>query len=156
VRELRELLQLEDGRLLVVAVAVVEGNGQSFELDLRRRPGRSTREVDDLPPPAVRLAVELEPVRADVHDSVDRDAFADVVARSAADDGNEWIAADESRKLHPSLRWRVGVLGTRDDRREHAVEVEEDRGFLRRRSHVLEQRVGCRGHARSIGRCVLS
>jgi len=107
-------------------------------------------------PPVLGVVAQLEPVRADVHDSVDRDAFADVVTRPAADDGDERIAAGESLELHPCLRRWVGVLGSRDDRREHAVEVEEDRGFLRRRSHVLEQRVGRRGHPRSIGRCVSS
>ena len=105
-------------------------------------------EREDLDAPVVSVA--------DIHDSVDRDALADVVTRSAADDGDEWIAAGESLELHPRLRWRIGLFGSRDDRGEHAVEVEEDRGFLRRRSHVLEQRVGRRGHARSIGRCVSS
>ena len=117
------------------------------------RPRRCRREVDDLLPPPVGLAVELEPVRADVHDAVDADARPDVVAGAAAHDGNERVTLTEAAQLVARLLGRVRILRPRDDRCEHAVEVEKERSLLRRRRQMLEQRARD-GHARSISRCV--
>jgi len=85
-------------------------------------------------------------VPADVDDAVDRDAGSDVCAAASAHHGDEGVAVDEARQLGARLRRRIRVLRPRDDRREDAVEVEEDRRRVRRRGHTLEQRVRRRRH----------
>ena len=76
-----------------------------------------------------------------------------VVTRPPADHADQPVAADEPFELCARLGRRIRVYWSRDDRREHAVEVEEDAGFGGRGRKALEQRVGGRGHALSIGGC---
>ena len=81
------------------------------------------------------------PCEPTIDDAVDGDALAHVVAGAAADDGDERVAADEPRELRARLGGRIRVLGTLDDRREHAVEVEKEACFPGRRGQTVEQRV---------------
>ena len=144
-RPRRDLVELGHRSVLVLAVAIVERDGQALVLDLLRRPARVAGERVDPPPPRLRLRIELEPVRADVDDPVDADAGANVVARPAADDADEPVAAGEPLQLGARLRRSGRVLGPRDDRREHAVEVEEEARLVRRGREALHQCVCGRG-----------
>jgi hypothetical protein len=128
----------------------------ALQLDLGGGPCGSGREVGDLLPPVFGLRIDLEPVRADVDDAGHADALLHIGAGATADDRDETVAGDEPRELAARRRRRVRILRPLDDRRQDAVEVEEEPRFLRGRRHVLEQRVGGRGHPRSIGRCVSS
>ena len=94
---LRERFQLEHGRALVGAMPEVERHRQSLQLDLAQR---ATAAADAKSAICCRqrsaCRVELEPVRADVDDALDRDPLAHVVARAPADDGDEPVARHES------------------------------------------------------------
>ena len=91
-------------------------------------------------------------VRADGDDAVHADPQAHVVPRAAGDDGHERVAACEPPQLGPRRFGRIGVVGALYDRREHAVEVEEETGKLRLGREPLHQR-RLRSHRLSIGRC---
>ena len=98
-------VELGHRRILVVPVAEVERDRQSLVLGLRRRPPRGPGERVDPLAPTLCLRVELEPVRADVDDSVDADARAHVVARPPADHADEPVAAGEplaARRASPA------------------------------------------------------
>jgi len=158
-RGLCERLQLEYGGTLVLVMSVVEGDRQAFQLDFGGRPGCGRCEVGDLLPPAFSLPVQLEPVRAHVHDPVDRNAVAHVIARPPAHDGDEPVKTNEALQLRARLCGRICVLRPVDDRREHAVEVEEQRDLRRRSLQLTQELVDQRGrgsHPRSIGRCAWS
>ena len=67
-------------------------------------------------------------MRADVADPVDSDEPPGVLAGPAADAGDERVGADEPRQLGPGLLRDACAIGSRGDRRERAVDVEQDRG----------------------------
>ena len=67
---------------------------------------------------------------SDVADAVDSDEPRRVLAGAAADARDERVAAGEPRHLGSRLLRDRSVLGPRDDRRERAVDVEEDRSAL--------------------------
>src|SRR5204862_7067775 len=124
-------LELEHRRSLVLRVAEVEGDRQPLQLRLARGPRSAGGELHDPPAPTFGLRVALEPVRADVDDPADADTLAHVAARPAADDADERVPLYEPLELRSRLRGWVRILRPRHDRREHAVEVEEDAGLGR-------------------------
>ena len=85
-------------------------------------------------------------MRADDGHPADGEALLHVGSGAAADDGHERVASDQAPELRTRLGGRVGVGGPIDDRREDAVEVEQDPRLPRRRREAFEQRVGGRGH----------
>ena len=89
-----------------------------------------------------RLRRELEPVLADDRDALDADQRLDLRRRAAADAGDERVARREPRELVPRLVRHPRVLGPLHDRREHAVDVEQDRGPARSSRRAGEQVVG--------------
>ena len=135
------LFELAHRSLLVGRVTEVERDRQSLQLRVMRRPRHTRREVANAPAPPLGIGIQLEAVRAHVHDPVNRDPLPHVVARSAADHADERVARHEPLELRARLGRRIGVLRPLDDRREHAVEVEEETDFTRHRRYPLEQRV---------------
>jgi hypothetical protein len=137
-RSFGEALELGGRGRLVLGAAVVKRDGET--LAFRVVPPGLVRERVDAGPPDLCARVELESVRPDAHDAVDAEASAHVVAGAARDDRDEGVAVREALQLLPRLGRRVRVLRTRDDRREHAVEVEEQPRALRLGREALEQR----------------
>jgi hypothetical protein len=131
---------------LVRASTEVEGDREPLQLHLLLRPRRVGRERREHPAPAVGLRLELEPVRADVDDTLHPDAGPHVLARPAAHDRDDRVAPDEPLDLGTRLGRRRRVLRPRDDRREHAVKVEEDARLRRPRRQPRENFVRS-GHA---------
>ena len=131
-------------RRLVLRGAEVERDREI--LQLRVGPPGFGGERPDPRPPLLRLRLDVEAVRADADDAVHADAPADVVAGAAGDDAHERVAAGEPFELRARLGQDGRVVRPVDDRREHAVEVEEERGLAGRRGEALEQRVP-RSHA---------
>ena len=99
------------------------------------RPARRRRggEVVDPSPPASACRIQLEPVRAGVDDPVDADPSRTSSPSPAGHDGDERVTADEPLELRTRLVGGHGVLRPLHDRREHAVEVEEERRLPRAR-----------------------
>ena len=140
-----ELLELEHRVSFVFAVAEVERDRQAFQLRLGLRPRRLGCELDDLVPPALGVAIELEPVRADIDEPVHPDPLANVGAAAAADHRDEPVPLVQPLQLVPRRLRRVRVFRPRDDRREHAVEVQKDSRLVGCNRDGLER------HPRSIG-----
>ena len=84
-------------------------------------------------------------MRADAHHAVHAYAAAHVLAGPPAHDRDERVPRGEALELSPRLGRRSSVLGPRDDRCEHPVEVEEQARPLGLGGEPLEQRI--RGHA---------
>jgi hypothetical protein len=122
---LRDLLQIFECSVLVLGLAVVEGDGQAFVLD---RPVHAPGKAVDLVAPARRVRLELQPVGAHVADAVHADQPSRVLAGPAADACDQGIAACKARDFSASLFRDGGLLGLVDDRRERPVDVEDDRG----------------------------
>ena len=101
------------------------GGGQ--RLPLLPRPGPRTREVVHALGPRAGARLELEAVLADVAEVLDADDRACHVARPAGDARDEGVAAAQTLELAARLGRHRGVLGSRDDRSQHAVHVEEER-----------------------------
>ena len=117
------------------------------------RPRGGLRELADAAAPVLGGRAQLESVRADDHDPLDAEARLDVVVRAARDDADERISP---ASLPSSARVSGGATassGRATIGAKHAVEVEEETAFGRRRGETLEQRVGGRVHALSIGAC---
>ena len=91
-------------------------------------------------------------MRADADDAVHAEPRAHVVAGAPAHDRDERVPRHEPLELGARLRRRRGVLGPLDDRREDAVEVEEQRRRARVGRKLLDECVGPAATARSIGR----
>ncbi len=151
-RGLRDRVERTDRLLFVVPVAEMECDREPLQLDVLRRPRCVGRERGERSPPAVGLRLELEPVRTDADDAVHAEPRAHVVAGATAHDGDERVPPYEPLELGLRLRRRHGVLGPLDDRRENAVEVEEQpsRGGLGRK--LLDSASALAATARSIGR----
>jgi hypothetical protein len=133
--------------LLVRMAAEVERHRQPLHLDLLRRPRRVGRERREGASPAVGLRLELEAVRADAHDAVHADARAHVVSGPSAHHRNEGVLGDEALEFAASLGRCNRVLRPLDDRREDAVEVEEESRFVGAGGQLCEQIVRTVGHA---------
>ena len=89
--------------------------------------------------PGQRLGLELEAVLADVDQLVEPDDPARVVARPAADAGDERVAAMEPAQLLAGRLRHGGVARHVDDRCEDAVDVEQDRRPFRLLGEPCEQ-----------------
>ena len=96
-------------------------------LHLHRRPRHLGREPVDPARPLVRGGVELEPVLAGIGQRVHADDRARDVARASGHACDEPVASGEAGQLRAGACGDARVLGPRDDRREDAVDVEEDR-----------------------------
>ena len=99
----------------------------------------------------------LQTVHADVLDVVEPDDPPRVGRGPPADAGDEPVAPGQPLDLTPSLLRDRRVLGTLDDRREGAVDVEEDRRSLRlaAESHQLDGGAHRTGHYDKAVRLVL-
>ena len=142
---LRDRVELPNRFALVRAAAEVEGHREPFHLDLGLRPRRVGRELRERATPALGLRLELEPVRADADHALHSDPRAHVLSRPSAHDRNERISPDEPLEVGAHLRGGSRVVGSRDDRREDAVEVEKQASLAGLGGEPLEQRI--RGHA---------
>ncbi len=109
----------------VLGAAVVEGDGQRLPLDVVPVDGRG--EVLQPAAPLGGPRFELEPVLADVDELVQPDDATRVGAGAAADAGDEGVAAVEPAQLGARLLGNRRVVWHRDDRREDAVDVEQER-----------------------------
>ena len=100
-----------------------------------RSAGQSTpaANVRDPVGPCGGLRRQLEAVLSDDCDAGNPDEALDVGAGATADAGDERVTRGEPRKLVPRLLRDPRVLWPLDDRRERAVDVEEDRGRPRLR-----------------------
>ena len=128
-RALGHLLEVGEGGFLVLGLPVVKGDRQPLVLHGPVDPGREG--LDPLAP-VRRFGLELQPVRTDVADAVDADEPPGVLAGPAADARDERVASGEPRDLGPGLLRDACAVGSRGDRRERAVDVEQDRGALGR------------------------
>ena len=127
---LGDLLELGARRILVLGPAVVVGERKPLVLD---------RERDGVPESSRSAAassagplVQLEAVVAHVADPVQADERSRLLARAAADAGDEQVGAGEARELDAGLGRDAGEPGPRRDRRKRAVDVEEERRLLGR------------------------
>jgi hypothetical protein len=68
----------------------------------------------------------------DVADSVHAHECRCLFARAAADAGDEQVGAGQALELGAGFVGDAGQLGARRDRRERAVDVEQERGLSRR------------------------
>ena len=75
--------------------------------------------------PRVGLGVELQPMVSHVRQLRHADDPAGVVAGASRDAGDKRVARVQPPQLRPRLLGHGCVLGPRDDRCEHAVDVEE-------------------------------
>jgi uncharacterized protein len=136
---LRDLFQvLERGRL-VFGLPVVERNREPLVLD---GPVDCRRERVDLVPPAVGVGSQLEAVRADVTHSGDADESPRVLSCASADAGDQGVPVREPGNLSAGLVRHPRVLGPRNDRGQRPVDIEEDRGALRRLGKSFDRRHG--------------
>ena len=98
-------------------------------------------EVLDAARPRLQLAVELggdrarhqhlRAVRAQVGDRAERDDPAGVGGAPAGHAGDHAVAARDLDQRPPGALGHVRVVGVQNDRRQHAVDVEQDGGALR-------------------------
>ena len=77
--------------------------------------------------PGLRRGLQLEPVLADVTDALDADHARRVRAGPAGQAGDERVAGDEPLQLLPRRVGDRAAPRPLDDRRERAVDVEQDR-----------------------------
>jgi Sulfite exporter TauE/SafE len=129
-----------DPRLrLVLGLAVVVGEGQSLVLDLEadRVAERSDRRHELGGP-----RIELEPVVPDVAGPADADERLGFGTGTTAHERDEEIACRETLEFNPGLGRHPRELGPRDDGRERAVDVEDERAPVRY-SAERRKRIGC-------------
>src|SRR5437868_11850706 len=77
--------------------------------------------------PRVRVGIELQAVLADVRQLRDADDGAGDLCGAAADAGDERVAPGQTSQLRTCRFRHARVLRVRDDRRERAVDIEEQR-----------------------------
>ena len=99
---------------------------RALRLDSARRPRRVGRERRERRPQRSADGSASSPCEPDAHDAVDTDPRAGRLARAPAHDRDERVPRREPSELGARLRRRGCVLASRDDRREHAVETEEE------------------------------
>ena len=140
-------------QLRIGLVAVVERDAE--RLHLRRRPRHLGGEAVDAARPGLRGRVELEPVLAGVGQLVDADDRAGQLARAPGHAGDQAVAAGEPPQLDARAVGHARVLRPGDDRREDAVDVEEDgRAFGlggEQGEWVHARRVGAMATAKLVG-----
>ena len=86
-----------------------------------------------------RFGGELEPVVPDVANALDAHEAPGLVARPSAHAGDEQVAAGQPLELVPGRLWHGRELGSGDDRRERAVDVEDQRALRGRISKRAEE-----------------
>ena len=159
------------GGLLVGGAAPVEGGDRALVLAAHAQPlalgvVRPRREVPHAPCPRRELGVDLRPRRAgaqqlaavvaDVGDRPDRDDLARGRRAAPAHAAHHPVAARDLDQHRARRLGHVRVGGVPDDRRERAVDVEQDRraiGLGADRPERLHERCGWR-HASSMPRMV--
>ena len=124
-RSLLHSREVGAGGRLVLRAPEVERHAERLALGW---PVDARRERRDPVGPCGGLRRQLEAVLADDCDAGNPDEALDVGAGATADAGDERVARGEPRELVPGLLRDPRVLGPLDDRRERAVDVEEDRG----------------------------
>ncbi len=132
-----DCLELRPRCLLVIRPAVVEADRERLPLDVV--PVDAVCEGLEPLAPGQRLGLELEAVLADVDQLVEPDDPARIVARPAADAGDERVAAVEPAQLLAGRLRHGGVARHVDDRCEDAVDVEQDRRPFRLLGEPCEQ-----------------
>jgi hypothetical protein len=132
---------------LVRRLPVVEDHRETLVLD---RPLDARGELVQWAAPTFCLGRQLEPVDADVDRAFQPDDAGGIGARPSADAGDERVLVHEPSQLRPRLLRYRRELGTRDDRRQGAVDVEQDCGFRGRFCERREQAGGV--HGRTIRR----
>ena len=133
----RDRLEHRPRRRLVVGPAVVEADRERLSLDVV--PVDAVGEGLEPLAPGQRLGLELEAVLADVDQLVEPDDPARVVARPAADAGDERVAAMQPAQLLAGRLRHGSVARHVDDRCEDAVDVEQDRRPFRLLGEPCEQ-----------------
>ena len=113
------------GLLRVGGGAVVQSSGVRLPLDVR--PARLVGDAVDLVCEARCLGLELEAVLADVAELGHADDSLRIGARSPRHARDEAVAACEPPQLPADGVGHARPAGIVDDRREHAVDVEEQR-----------------------------
>ena len=143
-RPLGDRLEQRERLLLVLRAG---GSGSVTVSGLRSTSSQSTRRRELLQPlaPVRGLGLELEPVLADVDELVEADDPPRVGARPAADAGDERVAAVQAAELGARLLRHGGLVRHVDDRREHAVDVEQERGPLRVPRRAARAARSCHG-----------
>ena len=121
----------------VLGAPVVERDGERLALDVVPVDRRRER-VQPLAPVGG-LRHELEAVLADVDELVEPDDAPRIRAGAAADAGDERVALVQPRDLGARLLRHDGLVRNLDDRREHAVDVEQDRRARRVLGEPREQ-----------------
>jgi hypothetical protein len=122
---LRDPLELRPRGHLVGRVAEMESRRDALVLD--SRPLDRRQEIDEPTRPFVCAVRQLEPVVPNVNQLGQADHMPCVGFRPPTDARNERVPRREPSQLRPRLRRHACVLGSRHDRREHAVDVEQDR-----------------------------
>jgi len=121
---LGDLFEIFERSLLVTGLAVVERDREPLGLD---RPVDARRERVDALALHLGLGLELEAVHPDVAHAVDPDEPFRIRSGPAADTGDECVTPGETRDFGARLLGDPCLTGAAHDRRERAVDVEEDR-----------------------------
>ncbi len=136
----RNALELFAGGRFVAGLAVVKRDREALVL---AAPGPvELRELAQRLAPGLGLRRELEPVHADVSNSVHADESRCLLARAPADAGDQGVPAGQAVQLGPRLLRHRRQLGSRHDRCQRPVHVEQNRRALRRFRQVCEQSAG--------------
>jgi Sulfite exporter TauE/SafE len=136
----RNALELFARSRLVGGLAVVKGDREAFVLVA---PGPvELRELSQRFSPGLGFRRELEPVHADVPNAVHTDESRGLFARTPADAGDQGVPAGQAAQLSPRLLRHGRELGSRHDRRQRPVNVEQDCRALRRFGQLCEQSAG--------------
>ena len=130
------MLERRSRHRLVRLVPEVERERQPLPLERQADPVREPVEHLD---PRVRLRNELQPVLADHLDAVDAHDPPRLVGGTAGQHADERVAAEQAAQLGACPVRNAGRGGVGDDRGQHAVDVEQDRGPLRLAGELLEQ-----------------
>jgi hypothetical protein len=136
-RPRRHGLEQSERSVLVVRAAVVEADRERLQLDVL--PGDGGGELLQPSAPLLRLRLELQAVLADVDELVDAHDPLRVGARAAAHARDERVAAMEATQLGACLLRDAGVRRRGHDRRQDAVDVQQDRRPRRLRGDRGEQ-----------------
>ena len=128
-RRRRDRLEVGPRRVLVRCEPEVVRGRQRLHLLPGPRP--LARKRVNAVGPRRRGRLELEAVLADVAQAVDPDDLACDLAGPAGHARNEGIPVGQPLELPAGLGRYRRILGARHDRREHAVDVEEERGSAR-------------------------
>ena len=136
----RRRLEHRERLCLVLGAPVVERDRQRLALDVV--PVDRLGERVQALAPLGRLGYELEAVLADVDELVEPDDAARIRSGAAADAGDERVPLVQPRHLGARLLRHDGFVRNVDDRRQHSVDVEQDRGAVGGLGEPGQQGVG--------------